>query len=301
MAGYLFVHFIGEQKDGEQVYFSISKDGLNWNDLNDGKPVLFSHIGENGVRDPFMVRDEVNKKFYLIATDLRIEAGKGWTAAQFEGSRGLIVWESEDLVNWSEERAVTVGVEGAGCVWAPESVYDKEKEAFFVFWASMVKLEGDEAAKQRIYAAYTKDFKEFTEPFVYFEAENHVIDSTIVEENGWYYRFTKDETTKTIRLDRSRELAGKAYERIPSEVLDNFFGLEGPECYQLPNGKWCMIADQFAAHKGYLPFICNDLASGVFEVAEPSDYCLGQTLKRHGGVIKLTDEEYERLCSGIKG
>lgn len=27
MAGYLFVHFTGEQKDGEQIYFSVSRDG----------------------------------------------------------------------------------------------------------------------------------------------------------------------------------------------------------------------------------------------------------------------------------
>lgn len=295
MAGYLFVHFIGEQKDGEQVYFSISRDGLNWKDINDGKPVLMSGIGEKGVRDPFIVRDEVHNRFYLIATDLRIEAGKGWDAAQRMGSRDLIVWESEDLVNWSKERAVTVGVEGAGCVWAPESVYDKEKEAFFVFWASRVKLEGDEDSKQRIYAAYTKDFKEFTEPFVYFETANHVIDTTIVCENGWYYRFTKDETTKTIRMDRSKNLAGKDYEKLDSEVLDKLLGVEGPECYQLPDGRWCLIVDQFAARKGYLPLICSDLASGVFEVAKPDSYSLGKTLKRHGGVIKLTDDEYERL------
>ena len=57
MAGYLFVHFTGEQKDGEQIYFSISRDGLHWEDLNDGQPVLYSHLGMQGVRDPFLLRD----------------------------------------------------------------------------------------------------------------------------------------------------------------------------------------------------------------------------------------------------
>lgn len=295
MAGYLFAHFVGEQKNGEQIYFSISKDGLNWTDLNDGKPVLVSHIGELGVRDPFIVKNEDSNKFYLIATDLRIEAGKGWGAAQYEGSRDIIVWESEDLVGWSEERSVTIGVEGAGCVWAPESVYDKEKKEFFVFWASMVKLEGDENPKQRIYAAYTKDFKTFSEPFVYLETGNHVIDSTIVEEHGWYYRFTKDETTKTIRLDRSKELASTEYEKVQSDFLDKLYGVEGPECYKLPDGRWCLIVDRFAAKKGYLPLICSNLASGVFEEASPESYSLGVSLKRHGGVINITDEQYERL------
>lgn len=72
MAGYLFVHFIGEQENGEQIYFSVSKDGLHWHDLNAGKPILYSETGTCGVRDPFLVRSPLDKKFYLIATDLRI-------------------------------------------------------------------------------------------------------------------------------------------------------------------------------------------------------------------------------------
>ena len=80
--GYLFVHFIGEQPMGEQIYFSLSRDGMHWNDLNGGKPVLVSEIGEKGVRDPFILRNPLNGKYVIIATDLRIEAGKGWDAAQ---------------------------------------------------------------------------------------------------------------------------------------------------------------------------------------------------------------------------
>lgn len=52
MAGYLFVHFTGEQQYGEQIYFSISRDGLHWKDLNGHRPVLYSDIGEKepGIR-----------------------------------------------------------------------------------------------------------------------------------------------------------------------------------------------------------------------------------------------------------
>ena len=136
MAGYLFVHFIGEEKDGEQIYFSLSRDGLHWSDLNGGKPALYSGIGTCGVRDPFPIRSPLDGKIYLIATDLRIEAGKGWEAAQEQGSRSLIVWETEDLLHWSKERSCEVGTLQAGCVWAPEAVFDKEKNAFLVFFAS---------------------------------------------------------------------------------------------------------------------------------------------------------------------
>ena len=113
--GYLFVHFIGEEKDGEQIYFSLSRDGLHWEDLNAGKPVLYSRIGEAGARDPFLIRspwqEEGKPKYFLIATDLRIEAGKGWQSAQYAGSRDILVWESENLTQWKGPRAHTIGVE----------------------------------------------------------------------------------------------------------------------------------------------------------------------------------------------
>ncbi len=54
--GYLFAHFIGEQENGEQIYFALSRDGMYWQDLNNEEPVLPSTVGERGVVDPFMIR-----------------------------------------------------------------------------------------------------------------------------------------------------------------------------------------------------------------------------------------------------
>ena len=295
MAAYLFTHFIGEEKDGEQIYFAVSRDGLHWRDLNGGKPVLYSETGTCGVRDPFLVRHPETGMNYLIATDLRIEAGGGWEKAQYAGSRDLIVWESADLVHWSRERACRLGIPGAGCVWAPEAVYDRERQAFFVFFASMVKLEGDTENKQRIYGAYTKDFREFSETFLYFEKENHVIDTTILESGGRYYRISKDETTKRLILERADSLSGE-YVRIESAVLADLVGVEGPEGYLLPDGKtWCLIADQFLAGKGYLPMVTENLDTGEFRILSPDEYDMGVVKKRHGGVMRIADDEYDRL------
>ena len=109
-AGYLFVTFTDGREDGEQIYFAISRDGLHWQDLNGGNPVLTSSIGEKGARDPFLLRSVDGSHFYLIATDLRIANGKGWDAAQYAGSRDLLIWESDDLIHWSEERSVTASI-----------------------------------------------------------------------------------------------------------------------------------------------------------------------------------------------
>ncbi len=293
--GYLFVHFIGEQKDGEQIYFSISKDGLHWNDLNQGKPMLYSKIGEEGVRDPFLIRSpwKEGPKYFLIATDLRIEAGKGWDVAQHAGSRDIMVWKSDDLVNWEGPKAHTVGIPGAGCVWAPECIYDEEKDAVMVFWASMT---GADKPKQKIYASYTKDFETFTEAQLYIERDNHVIDTTIIKNEDGYYRYSKDETTKNIRVDFSKSLEADSFKDVQSPVLDGIFGVEGPEIFKFNDREeWCLIVDRFATHGGYLPLITKDLASGDFRVLDDSEFDMGSTVKRHGGIINITEEEYQKL------
>jgi hypothetical protein len=297
---YLLVHFIGDFDDGEQIYFSVSEDGFFWKDLNNGKPVLFSEIGQKGARDPFILRSHDGNKFYIIATDLRIASGKGWQAAQYEGSRSLLVWESEDLVNWSAASLNEVGVEKAGCVWAPEAVYDEEKGQYMVFWASMVKEENDSEGKHRIYCSYTKDFKNFSKAVKYIERPQSVIDTTIVYDKGMYYRFSKDETAKTIQLDAGEKLQGR-FENIKSDVLDNLFGVEGPACYPLEDGKgWCLIVDQFAEGKGYLPVLCKDLSSGNFTIAPLGTYDMGETRKRHGSVLVINEDEYNRLVDKFK-
>ena len=292
-SAYLFAHFIGEQKDGEQIYFSVSRDGLHWKDLNDGKPVLYSNVGELGARDPFLIRSPwaEEKKYYLIATDLRIEAGKGWEAAQYSGSRDILVWESEDLVSWKGPKAHTIGVEGAGCVWAPEAIYDEREDAILVFWASMV------ARKQRIYAAYTKDFQTFGDPFLFLEKENHVIDSTIIRTEEGYYRYTKDETTKNIVVDFAKTLKPEDFKEIPSETLSGLYGVEGPEIFKFNDREeWCLIVDRFATGKGYLPLVTKSLKTGAFTVLNDTQFDMGVTKKRHGGIIPITEEEYQRLC-----
>lgn len=298
--GYLFVHFTGEHPTGEQIYFSISRDGLHWHDLNGGEPILWSKIGEMGVRDPYIIRSpfhgEGKPKYFLIATDLRIANGKGWGTAQYGGSRDIIVWESDDLINWSEPEAHTVGIPGAGCVWAPECVYDEEKDAILVFWASMTKFPGDEHHKQRIFASYTRDFKTFTEPELYIERENHVIDTTIIKDDKGYYRYSKDETTKNIRVDFSKTLDAGTFVDVRSSVLDSIYGVEGPEIFKFNDrDEWCLIVDRFATGRGYMPLITDDLSSGNFKVLDDSEFNMGKTLKRHGGIINITEEEYLAL------
>ena len=293
---YLFAHFTSDKTgDKEHIWFSVSDDGLHWQDLGNETPVLTSKSGTKGIRDPFIVYDERVKKYIIIATDLLTTSGT-WDDFANRGSRSLLVWESEDLINWSEERLIEVGIPEACCVWAPEAVFCKEKDMWFVFFASNVKENGDTEPKQRIYGTFTKDFKEFTETFKYIDGETALIDTSIVWDNGYYYRFTKDETNKIIILERSKNLVGEDYERIHSETLDNFFGLEGPEAYYLDDKQmWCLIADRYHGNHGYTPFLTRDLSSGEFTQLSPDEFNMGNRKKRHGGIIKIPGNVAELL------
>lgn len=292
---YLFVYFTGESKDGEQIYFSISKDGLHWQDLNKWKPVLRSQIGECGVRDPFILHSVLDENYYILGTDLRIASGKGWHAAQYEGSTQMFIWQSKDLLHWSGPWGFSVGIHGAGCVWAPEAVYDPKEKAYLVFWASKVKEPSDENAKHRIYCSYTKDFHHFTSATKYIERSHDVIDTTIVEENGIFYRFSKDETTKNIRMESSQYLQG-GFEEIDSDTLHEKMGLEGPAAFPLKTeGEWCLMVDQFAKGLGYLPLYCNNLKGGNFKEFEPSAYDMGENRKRHGSVLPISEQQYQSI------
>ncbi|MBE6775993.1 MAG: 1,4-beta-xylanase [Ruminococcaceae bacterium] len=295
MSTYLFAHFTdGNKGDREQVWFAVSRDGLNWTDLGSDEPLLSSSVGTTGVRDPFILYDENREKYVIIATDLCTAKGGSWEDFSARGSRSIVVWESDDLMHWSRERLVEVGVPEAGCVWAPEAVYCREKESWFVFWASRVE------DKQRIYGSFTRDFAVFTPAFKYIDAVTDVIDTNIVWDKGFYYRFSKDETNKKIIIERCRSLIpseGESFERVPCTLLDGFFGLEGPETYQLDDGRWCLIADRYHTKGGYLPMLCSDLSAADFVIPAEGTYNMGKRIKRHGSVIRISDEKAEELVA----
>ncbi len=295
---YLFPHFTsGKEGDRESIWFSVSRDGLHWTDLGGDAPLLSTDKGTTGIRDPFIVYDKKLRKYFIIATDL-LAIGGDWHAYTHKGSRSIFVWESEDLVNWSEERLIEVGIPEAGNVWAPEAVWCEEEAAWFVFFASNVKEHLLEHRKQRIYGTFTKDFREFEPTFKYIDAKTDVIDTTIVCAEGYYYRFSKDETHKKITIERAESLLGE-YEAVSSETFDNYFGLEGPEIYYLQDRQqWCLIADRYHGNKGYVPFVADKLGGGFTELPE-SEYDMGARKKRHGGVIAISDEDYDRLVEAL--
>lgn len=301
--GYLFAHFIGEQENGEQIYFALSRDGFHWRDLNSEQPVLTSMIGERGVRDPYLLRSADGRGFYMLATDLSIYYREGWKEAQatVTGSRSLIVWESPDLTNWSEPRIVEIAPPEAGCAWAPEAIYDEEAGDYLVFWASSREAVDKAGRGLHIYCSRTRDFHSFTPAEQYITRGEHtsIIDTTIIRANGKYYRASGD---GQITIESSDRLTG---DWTVISTLDSL-GLqltgkdvEGPEFFKF-NGedKWGLLVDQYATDGGYLPIITTDIGDttgACWRRPEPQEYDFGKLKKRHGTILPVTKKEYDAI------
>lgn len=307
-AGYLYVHFKRESVDGEQIYFALSdgNDPLRFNDLNGGKPVLYSALGECGVRDPHIVRSPEGDRFFLVATDLRLYASLDWDRHQRRGSRSIMIWESTDLVNWGEGRLVEIAPPAAGNTWAPEAVWDPEQDAYLVHWSSTLydNAAHDGESYNRIMCATTRDFREFSEPLVWIDRGWQTIDATVIEHDGVYYRFLKDERGrdgtapygKSIFSETSTSLTGAEWKPLAEGIgLGAVVQGEGPLVYKSNTAdKWYLWIDEFTQERRYVPFETSDLAGGDWIPCDnyrlPEDPC-------HGVVLPVTAEEYERLAT----
>jgi hypothetical protein len=311
-AGYLFSYFTGEgTADGEQIRMALSRgnDPTRYRELNDGEPVLTSQLGTKGLRDPFIIRSPKGDKFYQIATDLRMYGGSGgsWDQVQRTGSKSVMVWESTDLVHWTDQRLVKVAPDTAGNTWAPEAYYDNKLKAYVVFWASKVYGADDPdhtgSTYNKMLYATTKDFRTFSEPKVWNDPGYSVIDSTVVKDGGDYYRFTKDERdpasgtpcSKFITAEKSKSLTDTSYDFVADcigkGVIDRG---EGPAVFRSnTKDKWYMLIDEFGG-RGYVLFETADLASGTWTETKNAALPPGA---RHGTVLPVTQAEYDRLAS----
>ncbi len=290
---YMMAYFTG---GAESVYFAVSSDGYSWSALNYKKPVLQSNVGTTGARDPFLMRSADGKKFYLLATDLCINKSKDWGLAQSEGSKSIVIWESSDLVNWSEPRLCEIGASDAGCVWAPEATYLPELQKYAIYWASRT-VSSYGTSRQQIWYTLTEDFVTFEEPKIWITKTHDIIDTTVIKEGDTYYRFSKFEGKACVILESSTDFFGK-WEPVSAQSLTSQQGVEGPYCYKLlekdrtESANYCVLLDNYGG-TGYYIMDCLDLASGEF--VKKTGYSMPTPKPRHGSVIWITDEEYNRL------
>ena len=299
---YLFVHFKEKTTpDGEQIYFGLSRDGLKWEEVNGGRPVLWAYYGDKGVRDHTIVRNKNTGKFHIFSTDLGLAYGmrnqytESWKTITREGSKNLSTWESEDLVNWSEQKLVKIGTDDMGCLWAPD-ILDSGGGEYILHWSSSHK--SDDYRHKKIFYRKTMDFIEFSEPEILYQQDDcSIIDSAMYEEDGKYYLFVKSDSPPAgIILLKSDSPIG------PFEIADNFDRslftgtYEAATAVRVQEGNWHLFIDFYGARgakQGYIPFVASSLEKADFRRAE--DLFSFPYRFKHGTILTITEEEYNRI------
>ena len=337
---YLFVCYAENydwNQDGlstEEIYFGLSDDGMNWQNINvytaeNGReytePILRSTVGDMGTRDPHIVRSPDGDKFYVLATDLHAvgnpvpeREGAEFKRSSFDcvnGNRDLVIWETDDLTDWGEPRLVKCNFPSAGNTYAPEAVWDESKQAYLVYWASKdnAELNPDGSYKAskvgKIYYCYTRDFNTFSEPTLWLAStddamksafpnvtgEYDVYDTTIRYDpyDGLYYRFG---TKNRLYVQTGTSLDGPWSDAIALPGSLNNGNIEAPTTYQLPDGSWMLLGDNYRQYVPYQAAHLADFVSGNY-TAKSFQYASNGPRYKHGTILPITEEEYLALMT----
>lgn len=294
---YLFAYFTGDTRNGQNVRFALSEDGYTFTALNNNYPVATqtksteSSTSSGYARDPYITRDPNGNGYYMVATDMDASG----MHSSWSGDSCVYVWHSNNLVDWTQisnfDFRTFSGFENTIRAWAPQIIWDSTSNRWMMYLSITV-----EPNWNVMYYTYTTDFKTFTAPQK-FEFSNGVytgrIDADIVENNGKFYMYYKDETAAAVMLATADSLTG-TYTPVKTVSTDlSKKAVEGNAMYQLGNsGTWVMMLDEYS--------------NGTFAYGTTTDFVnftkyTGSTsansaLKaRHGSVMQITTEEYNRL------
>ena len=311
---YFLGHFTGEgTADGEQLRFSIStgNNALDWVGLAGGRPSLVSQLGDQGLRDPFIIRSPDGDTFYMIATDLNwFNRNRDY---QINDSQYIEVFESHDLVNWSPQRHVKVAPDNAGNAFAPEAYWDDSIGAYVVFWAQAMwrdPVTRTNPGNQQMWYATTRDFRTFSPPAVWQDPyPQSRIDTTVIKVGDWFYRFTKNEAGNA-----GSDVFSEKHTQLRDTNLANWTpvapavgrstwvanqGYEGPLVFKANPGdtacpeQFYFWADRYTNGGGYQTSCSADIEAPAWTPKTPRFTNTGTV--RHGTVTPLTLREWNRI------
>ncbi len=313
-ARYFLGYFTGEGlADGEQLRFGLStgNSALDWVGLLGGKPSLVSQLGDQGLRDPFIIRSHDGDTFYMIATDLNwFNRNRDY---QINDSQYIEVFESHDLVSWSPQRHVKVAPDNAGNAFAPEAYWDDSIGAYVVFWAQALwsdPVNRTGAGNQQMWYTTTRDFRTFAPAQVWQNpAPQSRIDTTVIKVGDYYYRFTKNEagnaasdvfSEKNLNLrDTNINNWIPVAPSIGRSTWVSNQGYEGPLVFKANPGdtacpqQFYFWADRYTNGGGYQLSCSPDIEAPKWDAKTPSFTNTGTV--RHGTVTPLSLREWNKI------
>lgn len=311
MSAYLMIY----HKDADHgLHMAISHDGYTFTALNQDKPIIAGDTiaEQHGIRDPHIFRAP-DGMFYMAMTDLHVFGLRdGIRTTQWErdgqkygwgNNRGLVLMKSKDLIHWKRTNLDFQKLGGkwkeVGCVWAPELVYDQEKQKILMHFTTRF---GN--GKNMIYAVYMNDdFDQMEgEPQLLFSSpENryNVIDSDIIKVGDLYHLFyVSHENGARIKHATSSRINGP-YKM--DDLYDDGITVshEAPNCWKRINEKkWVIMHDNFSIKPHNFGFtettdFVHYTPIGYFDKGKMKRTNFSE--QKHGAVIWLTKKEVKRL------
>lgn len=280
-----------------KLHIALSIDGRHWTSLNNNDPVW-----EHFMRDPYVRRGPDGLWRILSTGGGNKDRDKTGPVCIYVTSKDLIQWQDEGTLPLMKDVRSDSGT-FAGNIWAPEWFYDDKTSEYVLFWSSSFKDAGWK--ESRLWYCKTKDWKTFTQAKVLFAPPYSVIDGTLLEHNGTYYLFHKEEEfgartgeRRAIRVATSNNLEGP-YKIVEGQLNNGQIApviTEGPTVIKDPVKEgWLLfydypMADDFGA--SYSP----DLLHWTVEkdVRFPPD-------ARHGCVSVITSGEAQALINAYSG
>ena len=319
--GYLCAYFIGNNVAQQQVRFALGRDGKAFTAINNNNPVIpSSSIADTRcIRDPF-IRRGADGQFYMSLTDMDA------STSQWDSNRGIILLKSADLINWTHSRInmrTRYGQEDAtwGTIlsaWAPEVVYDRRADKYMVTWSSFRSAALEDHI---IYWAYANnDFTDLEDlPVLLIDhstlptggsdrvKDGNTIDGNIAWVDGAYYLFYKNErqnapavpNNRKICLATSPTLTGP-YSMVQNGIfLSDTYLQEGCQSYRLfGTDDYVVIYDQYTRSPATWGYWVSDDGFKTWKTTNQT-LTVNGFFPRHGHIIPLTREEYDRLQNQV--
>lgn len=322
---YLFAYFTGNSSAGQTIHLAVSEDGLHYTALRNNEPVIIPSKGTGAVRDPYLWYDEATEYYYVIATDMDASGGQWWG-----NSNGFIMWRSKDLVNWYDETFISVPDvlqslnKNLGTVyraWAPQILHDGTS---YVVYFSIDTDVADPANDISIVYFRTSDLMDLSKYSEYggihYPGKNDVgfgvNDAEIVynpKTEKWYLFYKpelgkdangNDRTDIPVRIYmlESDNATGPYNSTVSDSKGINVFpnvneALEGGNGYFDNDGSFVMYADAYLHGDTPYFYVSKTTDFKNWNVLNESSYDINSLSPRHGSVVKITTEEYNRLLN----
>lgn len=322
---------IGTSKSlaSDTLHLAYSEDGLTWTVLNSNSGIYTPTIGSRHIRDPYIFRKN-DGTFVLLAEDYTGDGQAGDFGSGQDSDYGnnpsskIYVAFSDDLITWKYEHLLKL-TEGKGTngatrrVQTPRAVYNKTDRCYDIYWTG-----DDTNGVNRTYVTQTYDFLSVKslEDKIIFQPGHTVTDALVVNANNKYYLFARDARPALITklggdiqmavadtwgsefsiLGSSDSISG--YEKdyyINRGTKQNTLLQESEPCvYQLANGTWIMLVNDFLNDGTYTTYATTDINDPTsWEETSSVTKFTGTQMTVGTSVTRITANELDTLLEAF--